>query len=115
VAQEEEDTNEQFVEHQPRCEIAKTLLEEGECQRPGEVQIDGRLLCAPHAQMARLGERSEAMLSNLFKMDEWLESVDGQTDELRVRRAESHRNELVEQLRFNRTRMEIIRDEFMKD
>jgi hypothetical protein len=34
---------------------------------------------------------------------------------LRVRRAEHHRNELVEQLRFNRTRMELIRNELMKD
>jgi hypothetical protein len=31
-----------------------------------------------------------------------------------VRRAEHHRNELVEQLRFNRARMEIIRDELHK-
>src|SRR5215210_5904206 len=114
VAQQE-DTNEQFVDHQPRCEIAKTLIEEGECQRPGEVQVDGKLLCASHAQMVRLGERSEALLSNVFKMDMWLESVDGQADEWRVRRAEHHRNELVEQLRVNRTRMELISNEVMKD
>src|SRR5215210_7804824 len=96
VAQKE-DTNKQFVDHQPRCEIAKTLIAEGECQRLGEVQLDGNLLC------------------EVFKMDEWLESVDGQADELRVWRAEHHRNELVEQLRFNRTRTEIIRDELFKD
>ena len=107
--------NEQVVDHQPRCEIAKTLIAEGECQRPGEVQLDGKLLCAAHAEMVRLGERSEALLGEVFKMDEWLESVDGQADELRVWRAEHHRNELVEQLRFNRTRMELIRDELMKD
>jgi hypothetical protein len=65
--------------------------------------------------MVRLGERSEALLGEVFKMDRWLESVDGQVDELRVRRAEHHRNELVEQLRFSRTRMELIRDELMKD
>ncbi len=118
MAQEEDNneqfTTEQFVAHQPRCEIAKTLIAEGECQRLGEVQIDGKLLCAAHAEMVKLGERSEAMLSNVFKMDEWLESVDGQADELRVRRAEHHRNELVEQLRFNRTRMELIRNELRR-
>jgi hypothetical protein len=54
------------------------------------------------------------MLGELFKMDQWLESVDGEVDELRVRRAEHHRNELVEQLRFHRARMEIIRDELHK-
>ena len=112
---QEEGTNEQFVDHQARCEIAKTLIAEGECQRLGEVQVDGKLLCAAHAEMVRLGERSEAMLSNVFKMDEWLDSVDGEADELRVRRAEHHRNDLVEQLRFNRTRMELIRNELMKD
>ena len=111
----EQFTNEQFVAHQPRCEIAKTLIAEGECQRPGEVQLDGRRVCVAHAEMVRLGERSEALLGEVFKMDEWLDSVDGEVDELRVRRAEHHRNELVEQLRYNRTRIELIRDELMKD
>jgi hypothetical protein len=119
VAQEvdnsEQFTTEQFVDHQPRCEIAKTLIAEGECQRLGEVQIDGKLLCVAHAEIVRLGERSEALLSEVFKMDRWLESADGQADELRVRRAEHHRNELAEQLRVNRTRIKLIRDELMKD
>ena len=112
---QEVDNNEQFTDQQPRCEIAKTLIEEGECQRLGEVQVDEKLLCAAHAEMVRWGERSEALLGEVFKMDKWLESADGQADELPIRRAEHHRNELVEQLRFNRTRMEIIRDELMKD
>ena len=111
---QKEVSNEQFVDHQPRCEIAKILIEEEECQRLGEVQLDGSLLCAAHAEMVRLGERSEALLGEVFKMDEWLESVDGQADELRVWRAEHHRNELVEQLRFNRTRMELIRAELRR-
>jgi hypothetical protein len=116
----EEDTNEQFNEqfadhHQPRCEIDKTLIAEGECQRLGEVRLDGRLLCAAHAEFLRLGERSEALLSEVFQMDMWLESVDSQADELRARRAEHHRNELVEQLRLNRARMELIREELFKD
>jgi hypothetical protein len=117
VAQEEDNneqfTNEQFVDHQPRCEIAKTLIEE-ECHKLGEVQLDGSLLCAAHVEMVRLGERSEALLGEVFKMDQWLESTDGETDELRVRRAQHHRNELVEQLRFNRTRMELIRAELRR-
>jgi len=111
----EEETNEKFADQQPRCEIGKIRTAEGECRRLGEVQLDGSLLCVAHAELLRLGERSEALLGEVFKMDEWLESVDGQADELRVRRAEHHRNELVEQLRVNRTRIEIIRDELMKD
>ncbi len=110
-----EDTSEQFPDQQPRCEIGKVLIVEGECQRLGEVQLDGSLLCVAHAELLRLGECSEALLGEVFKMDEWLENVDGQADELRVRRAEHHRNELVEQLRFNRTRIEIIRDKLLKD
>jgi hypothetical protein len=112
----EEDTNEQFpTDQQPRCEIAKIHISEGECQRLGEVQLDGRLLCTPHAELLRLESRSEAMLGKVFEMDQWLDSVDGEADELRVRRAEHHRNELVEQLRFNRTQIELIRDELLKD
>jgi hypothetical protein len=108
-------TNQQFADQQPRCEIAKTVIAEGECQRLGEVQLDGSLLCVAHAELLRLGERSEALLGEVFQMDEWLESLDGGADELRVRRAEHHRNELVEQLRFNRSRMDLIRDELIKD
>ena len=111
----EEEANEQFAEQQTRCEIGKILIVEGECQRLGEVQLDGSLLCVAHAELLRLGERSEALLGEVFKMDEWLDSVDGQADELRVRRAEYHRNELVEQLRFIRTGIELIRDELFKD
>jgi hypothetical protein len=114
VAQEE-DTNEQFADQQPRCEIGKTLPAEGECQRLGEVQVYGSLLCMAHAELLRLGQRFETLLGEVFQMDQWLESADGQVDELRIRRAEHHRNELVEQLRFNRTRINLIRDELSKD
>jgi hypothetical protein len=110
-----EDTNEQFPNQPPRCEIGKTLMAEGECRRLGEVQLDGSLLCVAHAGLLRLQDRSEALLGEVFQMDEWLDSVDGEADELRVRRAEHHRNELVEQLRFDRARMQIIRDELFKD
>jgi hypothetical protein len=68
-----------------------------------------------HAELLRLEDRSETMLGKVFETDQWLESVDGEADELRVRRAEHHRNELVEQLRFNRTRIGLIRDELFKE
>ena len=110
-----EDINEQFADQQPRCEIAKTLIAEGECQSLGEVQLDRSVLCVAHAELLRLKNRSETMLGDVFQMDEWLDSVDGEADELRVRRAEHHRNELVEQLRFNRTRIGLTRDELLKD
>jgi len=111
----EEDTNEQFAEQQPRCKIGRVRTAEGECSRLGEVSLDGSLLCAAHAELLRLEGRSEALLGEVFKMDEWLDSVDGEVDELRVRRAEHHRNDLVEQLRFNRVRISLIHDDLLKD
>jgi hypothetical protein len=111
----EEHTNEQFADQKPRCEIGKVRTAEGECRRLGEVQLDGSLLCAAHAELLRLEDRSEALLGEVFEMDEWLDSVDGEADELRMRRAEHHRNELVEHLRSNRARIGLIRDELFKD
>src|SRR5829696_7607672 len=108
VAQEV-DTNEKSADEQPRCEIEKIRKTEGECLRPGEVQLDGSVLCVRHAELLRLEDHSETMLGEVFEMDQWLESVDGEADELRVRRAEHHRDELVEQLRLNRTQIGLIR------
>src|SRR5215217_345403 len=114
VAQEV-DTNENSADQQPRCEIDKILTAEGECRRPGEVQVDGSVLCVSHAELLRLKDRSETMLGTVFEMDQWLESVDGEADELRVRRIEHQRNEIVEQLRLKRMHIELIRDELLKD
>jgi hypothetical protein len=114
VAQEG-DPSEHSADEQARCEIDKIHEAEGECPRPGEVQLDGIVLCVRHAELLGLEDQSERMLGEVFKMDQWLESVDGQADESRVRRAEHHRNELVEQLRLNRARIELIRGELLKD
>jgi hypothetical protein len=108
-------TDEQSADQQPRCEIDKIRKSEGECLRPGEVQLDGSVLCVSHAELLRLEDHSETMLGEVFEMDQWLESVDGQADESDVRRVEHHRNELKEQIRFNRARIELIRDELLND
>ena len=112
---QEVDTNEQFANQQPRCEIDKILTAEGECRRPGEVQVDGSLLCARHAELLRLEDHAETMLREVFKMDQWLESVDDEADELQVRRIEHQRNEIVEQLRFDSLRIGLLRGELLKD
>ena len=108
-------TNEQSADEQPRCEIDKIRKSEGECLRPGEVQLGGSVLCMRHAELLRLEDHSETMLGEVFEMDQWLESVHGQADESDVRRAEHHRNELKEQIRFNRTRIELIRGDSLND
>ncbi len=110
-----EDTNQHLTDQQPRCEIGKVRTAERECRRLGDVHLDGSLLCPAHAQLLRMENQSETLLGTVFMMDEWLESTDGEADELRVRRVEQQRNEVVEQLRFNRTRIGLIRDEFLKD
>ena len=105
--------NEQFVGQQHRCEITKALLAEEECRRLGEVWLDGSLLCMSHAELLRLRKRGKSLLGQVFEMDWWLDGTDGETDELRVRRVEQQRNELVKELRFNRTRMDLIHDELL--
>jgi hypothetical protein len=101
---------------QSRCGVDKILTAaEGECRRLGEVHFDGRVLCVSHAELLRLENRSELMLGVVFKMDQWLESVDGQADELSVRRIEHQRNEVVEQLRLDRMLIGLIRDELLRN
>jgi hypothetical protein len=108
----EEVTNQHLTDQQPRCEIGKIRTAEGECRRLGEVHLDGSLLCTAHAEFLRWESRSEMLLGTVFQ---WLESTDGEADELRVRRVEKQRNEVVEELRFNRERISLIRDVLLKD
>jgi hypothetical protein len=96
-------TDHQTAEQRPRCEFGKTLYAEGECRRPGEVQVDGSLLCVPHAQLLRLRVRESLTLGRLFEMDKWLDGSNNRADQLRWQRVLRQRDEAVEQLRFNRT------------
>ena len=84
---QEVDAKGQSDDERPRCEIDKIREAEEACKWPGEVQLDGSLVCVRHAELLGLEDQSERMLGEVFKMDQWLESVDGQADESRVRRA----------------------------
>ena len=101
-----ENTNKLFSDQQPRCEIAKIHIAEGECQRLGEVQLDGSLLCVPHAELLRLKVREGTLLGTAFEMDRWLDNPNNRVDQLHWRRVLHQRDEVVEQLRFNRTLLE---------
>jgi hypothetical protein len=91
----------------PRCEYGRTPFFEGKCQRTGEVlQSDGSLLCADHANLVRLETREGTMLGRVFEMDKWLDQPHNRADDLHWRRVMRHRDETVEQLRFNRTLIE---------
>jgi len=94
---------------QPRCEHGKTLFSEGECQGTGEAQLDGRVLCVPHAELLRLEAREETLLGTVFEMDKWLDNPNNREDQLRWRRVLHQRDEVVEQLRSNRTLIEAHR------
>jgi hypothetical protein len=101
-----EEANDQPTEQRPRCESGKTLFTEGECQRPGEVQVDGSLLCVAHAKLLRLRVREDLMLGRVFEMDKWLDDPNNRADQLSWQRVLRQRDEAVEQLRFNRTLIE---------
>lgn len=107
--------NEQFVDQKSGCGIIKILIEEGECRRLGEIWSDETPLCRPHAELVRFRKRGNSLLEKVFEMDRWLDSTDGEADELRVRRVKQQRNELVEELRFNHTQIGLIHDELLKD
>jgi len=101
-----EDTNGHTTDQQPRCEYGNSLLSEGECQRTGEVQSDGSVLCVPHAELLRLEVQQSALLGTVFEMDKWLDNPNNRADELRWRRLMHERDEAVEQLRVYRKLIE---------
>jgi hypothetical protein len=101
-----EDTNGHNANPWPQCEFGKTLFGRGECPRVGEVQLDGSLLCLAHTKLLRLEVRESTLLGKVFEMDQWLENPSNRADELRWRRLLHERDEIVEQLRFNRTLIE---------
>ena len=101
-----EDTNVHTTELQRRCEHGKTLFLEGECRMTGEVQLDGSLLCVPHAKLLRFQAQERTLVDMVFEMDKWLDNPDNRADELRWRRLMHQRAEAVEQLRSNRTQIE---------
>jgi hypothetical protein len=101
-----EDTNVHTTELQPRCEYVTPLFSERQCRMTGEVQLDGSLLCVPHAELLRLVVQNSTLLGTVFEMDKWLDNPDNRADELRWRRVLHQRYEAVEQLRSNRTLIE---------
>lgn len=97
---------------QLRCEYGKTLFGEGECQRFGEAQLDGSLLCAPHAKLLRLQVQESTLLSKVFELDKWLDNPANRADQLHWRRVLRERDEALEQLRFNRTLIEVHKERY---
>jgi hypothetical protein len=70
--EEEEEADGHAAVSQPRCEIKKILLDGG-CQDPGEMHFRGMLLCGPHAALLGLEDRAEALLNEVYRMEEWME------------------------------------------
>src|SRR5829696_4084162 len=91
-----EDTNVHTTEVQSRCEYVTPLFSEGECPRLGEVQLDGSVLCVPHAELLRLEAREGTLLVRVFEMDKWLDNPNNRADELRWRRVLRQRDEVLE-------------------
>jgi hypothetical protein len=110
MRREEADGNNTVIS-QPRCEIAKAISDEEECERPGEIHYRGvLLLCVPHAALLTLEERAEALLGSVFRMDEWMEengssAADGEF----VGRVRHQREEAVDALRLTRAQIRTAR------
>jgi len=101
---------------QPPCEIEKTPLVEGECQRPGEVRYKGILLvCRPHAALLELEDRAQAVLGSVFQMDEWLQE-NGSTgaDEEYLGRIRHEREEAIAALQLIRVQIRSARKEVLQ-
>jgi len=58
-----------------------------------------------------LENRFDTLLGEVFRLDQWLESVDGQHSEMQVRRVERQREEALDQLRSIHTQLEALRKE----
>jgi hypothetical protein len=94
---------------QPHCEIPKANVDE-ECERPGKVRYRGILLCAPHAELLGLEDRARALLSSVFRMDEWMEeNGDSAVDDEFVGRIMREREEAVGALRLTRAQLRSAR------
>jgi hypothetical protein len=59
-----------------------------------------------YAKRLRLEAQESTLLGTVFEMDKWLDNPDNRADQLRWRRLLRERDEVVEQLRFNRTLLE---------
>jgi hypothetical protein len=104
-----EEDNGNTVVPQPRCEIAKTILDQ-ECERAGEVRHGGVLLCGPHAQLLGLEHQSEALLGSVFRLDEWMEeNGSAAADDEFVGRIRREREEALGALRLNRVQLRSAR------
>ena len=101
---------------QSRCEIEKTPLVEGECQRPGEVHYKGMLLvCRPHAALLELEDRAQAVLGSVFRMDAWLqENGSSGADEEYLGRIRHEREEAVAALRLIRVQIRSARKDVLQ-
>jgi hypothetical protein len=95
-----EEANEPTTRQQSRCKFGKTFFAEGECQRLGEVKLDGRLLCVACATLLRLKVRESTLLGTMLEMDKWLDNPSNMADELVWQRAQHERDETGEDLRF---------------
>lgn len=100
------DRTDHTADQQARCEFDKPFFSEGECQRLGEVQLDGSLLCVPHAELLRLQAQEGTLLVRVFEMDKWLDNSNNRADQLHWQRVLRQRDEVLQQVRFNHTLIE---------
>ena len=111
----QESSGEKSTDGQPCCEFGTTLLGE-ECQGPGEIRYGGLLLCEPHAELLRLEDRTQSLLTIVFRMDERIErsGISRAADDVFLRHVRLERDEAVAALRAMRTQIRSARKEVLE-
>jgi hypothetical protein len=73
--------------------------------------LDGSLLCVAHTKLLRLEVRESTLLGKVFEMDKWLENPSNRAaEQLHWRRRLDERDETVDELRRNRTLIEVHKE-----
>ena len=89
----------------------KTAISKHTC----EVLYGEALLCLPHATLLGLEDRAEALLSRVFRMDEWLEENGSSgADEEYLGRIRHEREEALAALRHIRVQLRSARKEVLQ-
>jgi hypothetical protein len=106
----QESSGEHSADAQSRCEFGNTPLGE-DCQEFGDFRYGELLLCEPHAELLRLEDRAQALLTLVSRMNERMErsGISQAADDVFLRHVRLERDEAVAALREMRAKIRSAR------
>jgi hypothetical protein len=106
----QESSREHSADVQPRCEFGTAHTGE-ECQESGDFRYGKLLLCGPHAELLRLEDRAQALLTLVSRMDERIERSGSSqaADDVFLRHVRLEREEAEAALRQMRAKIRSTR------